>query len=44
MFFLESDIGYNTSIIIKYPFWQMTAKTRTLLTPVSTKEQAVCPQ
>ncbi len=24
--FLELGIGYNTPVIIKYPFWQMTAK------------------
>ena len=24
--FLELGVGYNTPIIIKYPFWQMTAK------------------
>ena len=24
--FLELDVGYNTPGIIKYPFWQMTAK------------------
>jgi hypothetical protein len=24
--FLELGVGYNTPVIIKYPFWQMTAK------------------
>lgn len=23
--FLELGVGYNTPVIIKYPFWQMTA-------------------
>lgn len=28
LLFLELGVGYNTPIIIKYPFWQMTAKNR----------------
>lgn len=24
--FFELGVGYNTPVIIKYPFWQMTAK------------------
>jgi len=24
--FLELGVGYNTPVIIKYPFWHMTAK------------------
>lgn len=24
--FLELGVGYNTPVIIKYPFWQMTAR------------------
>ena len=24
--FLELDVGYNTTVIIKYSFWQMTLK------------------
>ncbi len=24
--FLELGVGYNTPVIIKYPFWRMTAK------------------
>ena len=24
--FLELGVGYNTPVIIKYPFWQMTAE------------------
>ena len=24
--FLELGVGFNTPVIIKYPFWQMTAK------------------
>ena len=27
--FLELGVGYNTPVIIKYPFWQMTAKNPT---------------
>ena len=26
LLFLELGVGYNTPVIIKYPFWQMTAK------------------
>ena len=26
--FLELGVGYNTPVIIKYPFWQMTAKNK----------------
>ena len=26
--FLEAAVGYNTPVIIKYPFWQMTAQNR----------------
>ena len=28
MLFLELGVGSNTPVIIKYPFWQMTAKNR----------------
>lgn len=28
MLFLEIGVGYNTPVIIKYPFWQMTAKNK----------------
>ncbi len=28
MLFLELGVGYNTPVIIKYPFWQMTAKNK----------------
>lgn len=28
LLFLELGVGYNTPVIIKYPFWQMTARNR----------------
>jgi NAD-dependent SIR2 family protein deacetylase len=42
--FLELGVGYNTPVIIKYPFWQMTAKNpRTVYACVNFGE-AVCPK
>ena len=37
--FLELGVGYNTPGIIKYPFWQMTAKIRTPHMPVSIRRK-----
>ena len=42
--FLELGVGYNTPIIIKYPFWQMTAKNPNATYACINQGQAVCPQ
>ena len=42
--FLELGVGYNTPVIIKYPFWQMTAKTPNAIYACINQGQAVCPQ
>lgn len=42
--FLELGVGYNTPVIIKYPFWQMTAKNRNATYACINQGQAVCPQ
>ena len=42
--FLELGVGYNTPIIIKYPFWQMTAKNPNATYVCINQGQAVCPQ
>ena len=42
--FLESGVGYNTPVIIKYPFWQMTAKNPNAIYACINQRQAVCPQ
>ena len=41
--FLELGVGYNTPVIIKYPFWQMTAKNPNATCASINKGQAVCP-
>lgn len=41
--FLELGVGYNTPIIIKYPFWQMTAKNPNATYACVNKGQAICP-
>ena len=41
--FLELGVGYNTPVIIKYPFWQMTAKIPNATYACVNKGQAVCP-
>ena len=41
--FLELGVGYNTPIIIKYPFWQMTAKNPNAIYACINQGQAVCP-
>ena len=50
--FLELGVGYNTPIIIKYPFWQMTAKNpnaiyacinaEEIYTPKTITEKSIC--
>ena len=44
IFFLELGVGYNTPVIIKYPFWQMTAKNPNAIYACINQGQAVCPQ
>ena len=44
MLFLELGVGYNTPIIIKYPFWQMTSKDPKATYTCINRGQAVCPQ
>ncbi|WP_367270245.1 NAD-dependent deacetylase [uncultured Eubacterium sp.] len=41
--FLELGVGYNTPVIIKYPFWQMTAKNPNATYACINNGQAVCP-
>lgn len=42
--FLELGVGYNTPVIIKYPFWQMTARNPNATYICINQGQAVCPQ
>ena len=42
--FLELGVGYNTPVIIKYPFWQMTAKNPEATYACINQGQAVCHQ
>lgn len=41
--FLEIGVGYNTPVIIKYPFWQMTAKNPQATYVCLNYTDAVCP-
>lgn len=41
--FLELGVGYNTPVIIKYPFWQMTAKNPNATYACFNNGQAICP-
>lgn len=42
--FLELGVGYNTPGIIKYPFWQMTAKNPKAVYACINYGEAVCPE
>ena len=42
--FLELGVGYNTPVIIKYSFWQMTAKNPNATYACVNQGQAVCPR
>ena len=42
--FLELGVGYNTPVIIKYPFWQMTAKNPNAIYACVNRGKADCPQ
>ena len=41
--FLELGVGYNTPIIIKYPFWQMTAKNPRATYACVNRGEVFCP-
>ena len=41
--FLELGVGYNTPVIIKYPFWRMTAKNPEATYACVNYGEAVCP-
>lgn len=41
--FLELGVGYNTPIIIKYPFWQMTAELKNATYACINNGEAYCP-
>lgn len=41
--FLELGVGYNTPVIIKYPFWNMTAKDPDAVYVCINYGEAVCP-
>ena len=42
--FLELGVGFNTPVIIKYPFWQMTAKNSNAMYACVNFEEAFCPE
>ena len=42
--FLELGVGYNTPVIIKYPFWQMSAKNSGATYACINQGEAVCSQ
>lgn len=42
--FLELGVGYNTPVIIKYPFWQMTSKNPDAIYACINYGEAVCPE
>ena len=44
MLFLELGVGYNTPGIIKFPFWQMTAKNPEAVYACVNFGEAVCPE
>lgn len=44
MLFLELGVGYNTPVIIKYPFWKMTANNPNATYATINLGQAVCPK
>lgn len=41
--YLELGVGYNTPVIIKYPFWQMTAKNPQAVYACINYGESVCP-
>ncbi|MGN0523998.1 MAG: SIR2 family NAD-dependent protein deacylase [Eubacterium sp.] len=42
--FLEIGVGYNTPVIIKYPFWQMTAKNPKAIYTCLNMGESTCPK
>ncbi|MGN0591908.1 MAG: SIR2 family NAD-dependent protein deacylase [Ruminococcus sp.] len=44
MLFLELGVGFNTPVIIKYPFWQMTAKNPKSVYCCINSGEAFCPE
>jgi len=42
--FLELGVGYNTPVVIKYPFWQMTAGNPKAVYACINDGEAVCPR
>jgi len=42
--FLELGVGYNTPVIIKYPFWQMTAQNPKATYACINSGEAFCPE
>ena len=44
LLFLELGVGGNTPVIIKYPFWQMTANDPHAVYACINRGEAVCPQ
>ena len=42
--FLELGVGYNTPVIIKYPFWRMTAGNKAAIYACINYGEAVCPE
>lgn len=42
--YLELGVGYNTPVIIKYPFWRMTAKNSKATYACINYGEAVCPK
>lgn len=43
LLFLELGVGYNTPVIIKYPFWQMTAKNPRATYACINRGEVFCP-
>ena len=44
MLFLELGVGGNTPVIIKYPFWAMTAENSRAVYACLNRSAAVCPK
>ena len=42
--FLELGVGYNTPVIIKYPFWRMTAENPQAVYACINYGEALCPR
>ncbi len=42
--FLELGVGYNTPVIIKYPFWRMTTQNKAAIYACINYGEAVCPK